>query len=359
MSIEIIAQTPVVIEIVSPTTQSVEVFPHVTFVNELAGTPIFVGDAAGGDLNGTYPDPVVHKLHGHDVANTTPSVGNLLAWRTVSGSTKWRPSTTAEAGVAAVTHKHFLASDLLDVQLDGWEDRYTTVLPLLAFDSNTDEFKLVKGSLAGADVTATLTAAGEVNFSFATKLGTIPRVKARSGKYETNIVTGATTSSTQLSANTLYLTPFMPQFDMSFSTYVCGIGTAGTSSNARICFYDSNPDTGYPIGVPYDFSASFATTATGATEVATGAGTINLFKNVQYWIGLQTDSSSTQASHRVCSAASLVPIYHSLTTNNPSVVIVNSGQTFGTFRNFTTNPVVDADFSTSGQVAPILGVKVS
>jgi len=170
---------------------------------------------------------------------------------------------------------------------------------------------------------------------------------------------GATTSSTQLSANTLYLTPFMPQFDMSFQTYVCGIGTAGTGSNARFCFYESDPDTGYPTGNPYDTSASFATTATGPTEVATGSGTIILFKNVQYWIGLQTDSSSTQASHRVCSASSLVPLFHSLTSNNPSVVIVNSLQTFGTFRNFTSSPVVDGDFSTSGQIAPILGVKVS
>lgn len=52
------------------------------------------GDAAGGDLAGTYPDPDVARLRGRSIAPTTPTPGQVLQW---NGST-WAPATIAPGG---------------------------------------------------------------------------------------------------------------------------------------------------------------------------------------------------------------------------------------------------------------------
>jgi hypothetical protein len=49
------------------------------------------GDAAGGDLAGTYPTPTVARLQGQPVASTAPASGQLLMW---NGSL-WTPTTPA------------------------------------------------------------------------------------------------------------------------------------------------------------------------------------------------------------------------------------------------------------------------
>jgi len=46
-----------------------------------------VGDAAGGDLGGTYPDPLVDGLQGHPVSDQPPEIDEVLTW---DGDT-WRP----------------------------------------------------------------------------------------------------------------------------------------------------------------------------------------------------------------------------------------------------------------------------
>ncbi|MEM8888999.1 MAG: hypothetical protein AAGD28_13530, partial [Bacteroidota bacterium] len=46
------------------------------------------GAAAGGDLSGTYPDPMVSGIQGNAVSNSAPASGQVLKWN----GTEWTPS---------------------------------------------------------------------------------------------------------------------------------------------------------------------------------------------------------------------------------------------------------------------------
>ena len=104
----------------------------------LAGPPtslgvIKTGDAAGGDLGGTYPNPIVKKINGASLGATTPTGGNILVgtgtvWQSMvlSGDANLSPSGVltipngtvtsdklSETGVSAGDYKN------ADITVDG------------------------------------------------------------------------------------------------------------------------------------------------------------------------------------------------------------------------------------------------
>jgi hypothetical protein len=73
--------------------------------------------AAGGDLTGSYPNPLVKGLQGRAVSSLAPATGQLLGWN----GTSWAPTTPAAGGALTFPYSatQSSASTLFDLQNGG------------------------------------------------------------------------------------------------------------------------------------------------------------------------------------------------------------------------------------------------
>jgi hypothetical protein len=78
---------------IAPSATNNQVLTTVAGVTTWANTPPPTG-TAGGDLNGTYPNPTVDGLQGRPVAATTPAIGQVLEWN----GTAWAPAADDTGG---------------------------------------------------------------------------------------------------------------------------------------------------------------------------------------------------------------------------------------------------------------------